>query len=190
MRARGPEGNRHLRLDCRLEVSGQYGSRSFGSDGHRDRIAIHDGGCDEVAAFEIVNDVDGDPAPPGQRGNARILRAITVRAVDECRTGEIAGFHATRVVAQRAFTVPRQDLRIRARAEHGDPGVALQKQAQLGHRNLPGAGDDDAPAREAKEDRKMLHGDCPLRFSLGVSEVYRFSIHLTGSPENMDIIQE
>ena len=52
--------------------------------------------------------------------------------------------------------------------EYGDLGVGLQQQAQLGRRSLPGAGDDDAPARETEEDRKMLHGDCLLQNSFGV----------------------
>ena len=91
-------------------------------------------------------------------------------------------------MTQCAIAVPRQDLRVRVGAEHQDLGVALQKQAQLGHRNLPGAGDDDAPARETEKDREMLHGDCLLPVSHEIGKVYAFSSILTVGRQNKDKI--
>ena len=127
-------------------------------------------GVDEVAVFEIVDDVGGDSTPPGQRGGARILIRIVARAVEQRRAVEVVGCYATLVVAQPARAVPRQDVQVRVGAEHGDLGVGLQQQAQLGDGSLPGAGDDDTPARETEKDRKMLHDDRLLPIALGVAE--------------------
>ena len=163
-----PQRNRQLGFEGRLEVPREHRRCPFGCDRHRDRIAVDDGRRDEVTAIEIVDDVNGDSTPPGQCGGACILCWIVARAIEERCAIEVAGFHAALLVTQRAFAVPGQDSRIRVGAEYGDLGVALQQQAQLGHRRLPGAGDRDLPARETEKDREMLHRDRLLPIALDV----------------------
>ena len=145
-------------LKVGLDRARQHGRGPFGADGHGDGIAVDDGGGDEFAVVQVVDDVDQRAVGLGDGGGAGILDLVLVGGVEQRRTGGVTVAQGAVDQCQLALGGPCLDLRICIRCKDSDRSLGFHQQAQLGQSSLATARKDDAAACGGQKDRKMVHG--------------------------------
>lgn len=155
---KGAQRRRQQLLDPGLDPAGQDRRGALGADGNRHRIAIDDGRRDEIAALEIVDDIDERPRGTADRHGASILGRVGIGTIDEGRALGIARVERALHKRQPPGPMPDPQLRIRGHAIDEKPRLGLQQQAQLRDRSLSGTGHDHPAITQIKKDREVAHG--------------------------------
>ena len=157
MRASSPSRDGQARLQIGLDRAGEHRGRALGADGDGHRVAVDDGGGDELAVVQVVDDVDQRAVRPRDRGGAGVLGRVLVGGIEERGAGRVAGLHRAAHEAQAPLGRPALDLGRRVGGEDREVRLGLQQEPQLGQRRLAAARQDDPAAGEGQEDREMLH---------------------------------
>jgi hypothetical protein len=157
MRASGPSvvGSRASR--SALIARARTGRRALGADRDGHGIAVDDGGRDEIAVLQIVDDVDQRALGAGDVGDTGVLGRILGCAVDCYGAARVARFERSAVQGQPPLGRPIHDLGRGSGREDDDLRLGFQEQPELGQRRLAAARQDDAAARDRQEDGEMLH---------------------------------
>ena len=132
------------RFQVCLDLARQNRGRAFGTDGDDDGVAVDDGGSDELAARQIVDNVDDGTVCGGQLQGASVQHGILVRTIGDHAAQRVAGFLRTRDQVQLARIGPCHNLGRGVFRDHRDPRRRLEQQPQLGHRRIATARNEDA----------------------------------------------
>ena len=150
-----------LRLQIGLDRAGQHGRCAFCANRNGHRIAVHNGRRDELAAAEVIDDIDHRAICAGNGRGACIRVVIFIGGIGQHRAERITRRDRAGHVAQFARCGPGQDLRIGLGRENGDMGGCLEQQAQFGQRSLAAARQHNAAACKGDKYRKVIHWAAP-----------------------------
>ena len=139
-------GGRQHGLDTRLDRARENGRRAFRADGDDHRIAVDQGGRDELRVRRVVHDVDERARRPADRGGTSVLALIVVRAVEQRRAVRIAGLDGALDQLDAARIRPSAHAFTGLRSEDADARASLEQQRDLRRRMLARAGEDDHAA--------------------------------------------
>ena len=118
-----PERRRQHRLDLGLDLAREDGRRALGADRDRHRVAVDDRGRDEIAAVEVVDDVDERAGRAADRRRPSVALGLAGRAVDERRAVGVARRQVARHELEPPLRRPGLDLgrRIARRRRRASP---------------------------------------------------------------------
>jgi hypothetical protein len=120
------------RLQVGLDRARQNGGRALGADRDGHGIAVDDGGRDEIAVLQIVDDVDQRALGAGDVGDTGVLGRILGCAVDCYGAARVARFERSAVQGQPPLGRPIHDLGRGSGREDDDLRLGFQEQPELG----------------------------------------------------------
>ena len=146
-----------------FDGAGKNGCRPFGADSHHNGVAVDDGGGDELAVGEVIDDIDQRALGGGDGGGAGVFGGVFVCCVKQCGTVDIAVVQRTVDQGQFAHSCQPVDISVGGFGENRNPRFGFQQEPQFGQCRLAAARDNDAFAGHGEKDRKMLHCGYPVK---------------------------
>ena len=144
-------------FDLGLDLAGEDGGGTLGSDGDNDRVAVHQRGGGDVAQIRPVHHVDGAARGDGQRVDRGVVARTARRDESHGGPGEGRLAHRTVMPFCAATGCERLQLRLQRRGGEDDARIGLEDQAGLLCGLLAASDDDDAATAGADEHGKALH---------------------------------